>query len=56
MSYSDISKHIEDMYGYEASPSIISSVTDKLTPMISEWRQRPLDAVYPIVFLDAMFF
>lgn len=56
MSYSDISKHVEDMYGYEASSATISSVTDKLIPMISEWRQRPLDQVYPIVFLDAMFF
>lgn len=55
MSYADISGHIEDMYGYEASPATISAVTDRLIPQIAEWRSRPLDAVYPIVFLDAMF-
>lgn len=56
MSYTDIAGHVEDMYGYEASPATISSVTDKLIPLVAEWRSRPLDAVYPIVFLDAMFF
>ena len=56
MSYEDISGHVQDMYGYEASTATISAVTDKLLPVIAEWRSRPLEAVYPIVFLDAMFF
>ena len=56
MSYADISGHIEDMYGYEANSATISAVTDRLVPQIVEWRSRPLEAVYPIVFLDAMFF
>lgn len=56
MSYEAISGQIAEMYGYEASPATISAVTDKLLPLIAEWRSRPLEAVYPIVFLDAMFF
>lgn len=54
MSYSDISGHIEEMYGIEVSPATISSVTDKIIPVIEEWRSRPLDAVYPLVWMDAM--
>ena len=44
------------MYGLEVSSGKISLVTDKLLPLITEWRTRPLGAVYPIVFLDAMHF
>ncbi len=56
VSYQDISKQMAEMYGYEVSPATITSVTDKLLPTITEWRNRPLDSVYTIVFLDAMFF
>ena len=56
MSYSDIKKHLAEMYGVEISSGLISSVTDKLIPILTEWRHRPLEAIYPIVFLDAMFF
>jgi transposase-like protein len=56
MSYAEISSHVKDMYAYEVSPTTISAVTDKLIPLITEWRSRPLEALYPIVFLDAMFF
>jgi putative transposase len=55
-SYADISSHLADMYGVEVSDSIINSVTDKLIPKLTEWRNRPLEPVYTIVFLDAMFF
>ena len=55
-SYDEISFHVKDLYGIEISPATISSVTDKLIPQITEWRNRPLEAIYPIVFLDAMFF
>jgi putative transposase len=44
------------MYGLEISTAKISLITDKLMPVITEWRNRPLEAVYPIVFLDAMHF
>lgn len=54
MSYSDISGHIEEMYGIEISSATISSVTDKIIPVIEEWRSRPLDAVYPMIWMDAM--
>jgi len=44
------------MYGLEVSAAKISLITDKLMPIITQWRHRPLEAVYPIVFLDAMHF
>jgi transposase-like protein len=56
MSYDAIAAHLSEMYGLEISPAKISLITDKLMPVITEWRNRPLDAVYPIVFLDAMHF
>lgn len=56
MSYQDISAHLSEMYGVDASPALISKITDQLLPVITEWRNRPLESVYPIVFLDAMFF
>lgn len=55
-SYKDISGHIKDMYGIEVSTATISAITDKLLTTITEWRNRPLEDVYPIVFLDAIFF
>ena len=55
-SYDDISSHLSDIYGVEVSAATISAITDKLMPMLTEWRSRPLEEIYPIVFLDAMFF
>jgi putative transposase len=56
MSYEAISEHLAEMYGFEVSSAKISLITDKLLPLITEWRNRPLESVYPIVFLDAMHF
>lgn len=56
MSYQDIRQHMSEMYGTEISQGLLSKVTDKLLPTIAEWRNRPLESVYTIVFLDAMFF
>ena len=56
MSYEAISEHLAEMYGVEVSSAKISLITDKLLPLITEWRNRPLESVYPIVFLDAMHF
>lgn len=56
VGYQDIAKQMQDMYGYEVSTATISSVTDKLIPTITEWRNRPLENIYTVVFLDAMFF
>jgi putative transposase len=56
MSYEAISEHLAEMYGLEVSTAKISQITDKLLPIITEWRNRPLDAIYPILFLDAIHF
>ena len=56
MSHQDISSHIKELYDMDISSASISAITDKLLPVINEWRSRPLQNVYPIVFLDAMFF
>ena len=54
LSTRQISEHIEDIYGFEVSESFVSDVTDRLLPQIEEWQQRPLDEMYPIVFIDAV--
>lgn len=54
MSYRDIRGHVEDMYGVEVSEATITGVTDRLIPELKEWQQRPLDALYPFVWLDAI--
>lgn len=56
MSYQDIRNHMQEMYGTEISDGLISKITDKLLPIITEWRNRPLESIYTVVFLDAMFF
>lgn len=56
MSYQAIAEHLADMYGLDVSAAKISQITDRLLPVITEWRNRPLEAVYPIVFLDAIHF
>lgn len=54
MSYRDIRGHVEDMYGIDVSEATITGVTDRLIPELKEWQQRPLDALYPFVWLDAI--
>ena len=56
MSYSDISAHVEELYGLEVSESTLTGITDALIPKVREWQNRPLEAVYPIVWLDAIHF
>ncbi len=56
MSYRDISKHIEEMYDTEISHTVLSQITDKIIPEVKAWQNRPLEAVYPIIWLDAMHF
>jgi len=56
MSTRDISKHIEDLYGSSISASTISEITDKIIPEIKQWQSRPLESIYPIVYLDAIHF
>lgn len=56
MSTRDIESHLSDIYGVEASASLISRITDKIMPQVAEWQSRPLDAIYPIVFFDGIVF
>lgn len=56
MTTRQISETIEDIYGFEVSEGMVSNITDKLLPQIEEWQNRPLDSVYPIVFIDAVHF
>ena len=53
---SDIQAEIEDLYGITISPSMVSKITNKLIATATEWQNRMLDKIYPIVYLDAMYF
>lgn len=54
MTTRQIKQHLEEIYQVEVSPSLISSVTDAITDEVKAWQSRPLDAVYPILYLDAL--
>ena len=54
MTTRQISDTIEDIYGFETSEGFISDVTDKIMPQIEDWQNRPLDDVYPVVYIDAI--
>ena len=54
MTTRQISDTLMDIYGFDASEGFISDVTDKLLPQIEDWQNRPLDTVYPVVFIDAI--
>jgi putative transposase len=56
MSTRDISKHIEETYGTNVSHTVIAEVTDRIIPKVREWQSRPLESVYPMVWLDAMYY
>ena len=51
-----ISEQIEDIYGFEVSDGLVSDITDKLIPEIEDWQHRPLNEVYPVVYIDAIHF
>ena len=54
LSVREIRGHLEEMYGIEVSPDLISAVTDAVLDEVAEWQNRPLDAVFPIIFFDAI--
>lgn len=56
MSFREISKHIEEIYGTEISHTLLSQITDRIIPEVQAWQKRPLSDVYPVLFLDAMHF
>lgn len=56
LSTREINEQIQDLYGIEISATMVSNITDQILPKIKEWQDRPLDEVYPIVFIDAVHF
>ena len=55
MTTREIPGHLEELYGVEVSPTLISNVTDAVLDEVKEWPNRPLDPVYPVLYLDALF-
>jgi len=56
MTVRDIQELLSDMYGMDISPSLISKITDRLTPKIEEWQSRPLERIYVILYIDCIFY
>jgi putative transposase len=54
MSTREIGGHLRELYGIEVSPDLVSAVTDAVLEEVAEWQNRPLEALYPLVFLDAL--
>jgi putative transposase len=54
MSTRDVQAHIADAYQVDISPELVSKITDAVLPELRAWQSRPLDAVYPIMYLDAI--
>ncbi len=54
MSTREIQGHLRELYGIEVSPDLVSAVTDAVLDEVAEWQNRPLEALYPLVFLDAL--
>ena len=56
MSVAQVSEQIKDIYGFEVSEGMVTAITNRLLPEIEAWQKRPLSAVYPIAYIDAMVF
>lgn len=54
MTVREIRGHLEELYGIDVSPDLISTITDAVLETVAEWQGRPLDACYPLVFFDAI--
>jgi putative transposase len=54
MSVREIQAHLLELYGTEVSPDLISTITDEVLDEVTQWQQRPLEAMYPIVYFDAL--
>lgn len=54
MSTRDISSHLKSIYGIDVSHTLVSKITDRVLPLATEWQNRALDSIYPIVFMDAI--
>lgn len=56
MTTSDIESHMRELYDLDISDSTISRITDKILPIVKEWQERPLESVYAVVFMDAIYY
>ena len=56
MSVRDIESHMKSIYGINISSAMVSSVTDKVMPLVKQWQERPLSSIYPIIYLDGIHF
>lgn len=56
ISNREIYNQMQELYGVKISPDMVTAITDKIIPKIKEWQKRPLDEVYPVVFVDATYF
>jgi putative transposase len=56
MSFRDISAHLKEMYDTDISAATLSSITDKIIPLVTQWQSRPLENIYCIVWMDAMYY
>ncbi|OGB84407.1 hypothetical protein A3F66_06210 [candidate division TM6 bacterium RIFCSPHIGHO2_12_FULL_32_22] len=54
MTVREIQGHLQEIYGIEISPDLISTVTDEVLPKVNEWRNRPLNTIYLVIYLDAL--
>jgi len=56
MSQRDIEDNLREIYGADISQTLISKITDKILPEVNEWQNRPLEAIYPIIYFDGIVF
>ena len=54
MSVREIQGHLRELYGIDVSPDLVSAVTDAVLDEVTEWQNRPLEALYPLIFFDAI--
>jgi len=56
MTTRDIQAHIEELYGIQISPTLVSNITEKIVSLTTEWQSRPLEPIYAVMFFDAIFY
>ena len=54
MSQRDIAEQVKELYDVEISPELVTKITEKIMPEVTAWQNRPLEAVYPFIFMDAI--
>lgn len=56
MSQRDISEQIKELYNVEISPELVSKISEKIMPEVTAWQNRPLESIYPFIFMDAIYY